>query len=1057
MQSATVDDCAAGNHRLCVKDFKTGIVYLVDTGANVSVIPVSKVKTKQKKECTYKLYAANNSEIKTYGVVTLELNLGLRRGYKWSFIVCDVKQPIIGADFLKAHHLVVDLHNRKLIDGLTKISKEATVVKCSDSSISSIQQDNPYKDLLGEFSEITKPVSYIEPPSHNTYHHIETTGPPVFTRARQLPPHRYKLVQEEFRLMQELGICRPSKSPWASALHIVPKKDGQIRPCGDYRALNAISKPDRYPIPRLQDFTYGLAGKKTFARLDINRAYHNICVAPQDVEKTAIITPFGLFEFPRMSFGLRNAAQTFQRFMNNTVLQGLEYLKEEQEGDSSYLFCYIDDVIIASTSAELLRKHLRLVFSKFEQFGITINLAKCCFGKSQIEFLGYSVSSEGIKPLKDKVEAIQSYPRPETVEQLRRFLGMVNFYRLHIKQAAEHQAELNKFLHGAKKKDKSKITWDEKATAAFEQCKASLQSAITLAHPDNRGKLSLMCDASNTCVGAVLQQGAPGETKPLGYFSKRLSEAQQKYSTYDRELLAVYLAVVHFRNMIEGREITIFTDHKPLTYAFSKIGTDRETPRRTRQLLYISEFTSDIQYVNGNENPVADALTRVEAIVYPTPIDFDEVARAQETDDQMARMLTELQGNIVLKQIHSPLCNKAIYCDISDSQVRPYLPQQFRKIAFDSIHNTSHPGIRATRRMITRRFFWPEMNKDVTRWARACIHCQKVKVHRHTVSKLGSFPVTERFQQLHVDIIGPLATSQEGYQYCVTMIDRFTRWPEAIPVADITADTVAKAIYEGWVCRFGCPLTITSDQGRQFESEVFKSLLNILGIKKTRTTAYHPQANGMVERMHRSLKTAIKARLRDNRSWVDELPTVLLGLRAVCKGDESVSSAELVLGQTLRLPGDFYCETEKTQVDHLPTFVSKLRSIINSLRPQSRENSDSRKIFIHKDLNTCSHVFVRNDMVKSPLIPSYSGPYEVISRDKKTFCIQMGDRQSIISIDRLKPAYIISEEKPPENSCTKNKQRESNIGSGEQKTLPPMAKTTRCGRVIKQPVRFLLT
>lgn len=305
--------------------------------------------------------------------------------------------------------------------------------------------------------------------------------------------------------MQEIGICRPSKSPWASALHFVPKKDGQIRPYGDYRALNAITKPDRYPIPRLQDFTYGLAGKKTFARLNINRAYHNIRIAPQDVEKTAIITPFGLFEFPRMSFGLRNAAQTFQRVMNNTVLQGLEYLNGDRKGDCLYLFCYIDDVIIASTDAELLRKHLGLVFSRFEQFGITINMSKCCFGKPEIEILGYNVSSEGIKPLKDKVEAIQSFPRPETVEQLRRFLGMVNFYRVLINQAAEHQSELNKFLHGAKKKDKSRITWDDKATAAFEQCKASLQSAITLAYPEDKGRLSLMCDASNTCMGAVLQ------------------------------------------------------------------------------------------------------------------------------------------------------------------------------------------------------------------------------------------------------------------------------------------------------------------------------------------------------------------------------------------------------------------------------------------------------------------------------------------------------------------------------------------------------------------------
>lgn len=134
--------------------------------------------------------------------------------------------------------------------------------------------------------------------------------------------------------------------------------------------------------------------------------------------------------------------------------------------------------------------------------------------------------------------------------------------------------------------------------------------------------------------------------------------------------------------------------------------------------------------------------------------------------------------------------------------------------------------------MITKRYFWPEMNKDVTRWARACIHCQKVKVQRHTVSKISSFPVVDRFEHVHVDIVGPLPTSQEGYRYCITMIDRFTRWPEAIPVTDITAETVTKALYEGWVCRFGCPLTITSDQGRQFESELFKSLLNLLGIKK---------------------------------------------------------------------------------------------------------------------------------------------------------------------------------------------------------------------------------
>lgn len=184
-----------------------------------------------------------------------------------------------------------------------------------------------------------------------------------------------------------MGICRPSKSAWASPLHVVAKKNGDIRPCGDYRRLNAITKPDRYPVPRLHDFTYVLAGKKVFSKLDINKSYHCVKVAKKDIEKTEIITPFGLFEFPRMTFGLRNASQTFQRFMNHTVLQGLDFL-----------FSFVDDVIIASDSIEENKRHLRQVFERFRQFGITINLSKCEFGKSSIEFLGYEVSTRVFGP-----------------------------------------------------------------------------------------------------------------------------------------------------------------------------------------------------------------------------------------------------------------------------------------------------------------------------------------------------------------------------------------------------------------------------------------------------------------------------------------------------------------------------------------------------------------------------------------------------------------------------------------------------------------------------------
>lgn len=1061
VQSSSVEDCiqVSENHRLCVTDSKSAISFLIDTGANVSVIPVDKVGKNIRRESNYKLYAANNTEIKTYGVVTLDLNLGLRRSFKWPFIISDVKRAIIGADFLKSFHLIVDLHNRKLIDGITELCAIGSIVNYKEPTIKSIQENNPYRDLLEQFPDITKPISFKDVPTHSVYHHIETTGTPVHARARPLPPEKYKKVRDEFRIMQEMGICRPSRSQWASPLHVVPKKDGQIRPCGDYRRLNAITIPDRYPVPRLQDFTYGLSSKKYFSRLDINRAYHFIEVAPEDVEKTAIITPFGLYEFPRMTFGLRNAAQTFQRFMNNTVLQGLEHFQGPQGGISS-LFCYIDDVIIASDNEEVHKLHLQKLFKKFCSVGITINLSKSIFGKSEIDFLGYRVTSQGISPLPEKVQAIAEYPKPTTVEELRRFLGMINFYRSHLPNAAEQHAKLNKFIHSSKKRDKTQIEWDEEADDAFEKCKVSLQNAVTLTHPVENAPLALMTDASNTCVGAVLQQKVSNKWRPLGYFSKKLSESQQLQSTYDRELLAIYMGIIHFRNMVEGRHLVVYTDHKPLTYALKKIGTAKETPKRVRQLLYISEFTSDIQHVKGNDNLVADALSRVEEIVCPTVIDYAEVATAQEGDSQITTLQTCNTGSVILKRIYLPNVKSKLYCEISTNNVRPYLPERFRKQAFESVHNISHPGIKTSRKMITQRFFWPNMNSDIKKWTQSCLKCQKSKVNRHTVSKIGIFRDSGRFEHLHIDIVGPLPTSEQGYRYCVTMIDRFTHWPEAIPTTDILADTIAKVLYENWICRFGCPKRLTSDQGRQFESNLFKSLMNVLGITKLRTTPYHPQSNGMVERWHRSMKVALTSRLSDNTSWVDELPSVLFGLRAAARCDTGFSAAELVLGQTLRLPGDFHEEVSRQNIDYY-TYVDKLREIISGLRSKSRADRDNRNIFVHKDLKSCSHVFIRNDAVKEPLTPTYDGPYRVLGRRRKVYKVQLPNRKVEISIDRLKPAYMLTDENDFENdlslrsTCTGIPITTTSVSSSNQKIDSPLTRTTRSGRQIKPPVRFL--
>lgn len=459
-------------------------------------------------------------------------------------------------------------------------------------------------------------------------HHIKLKDEtPIFTKSYRYPQVHKEEVQKQIYSMLQQNIIRPSTSPWSSPVWVVPKKldnsgKRKWRVVIDYRKLNEHTIDDKYPLPNITDILDKLGRAQYFTLLDLASGFHQVQMDPNDIEKTAFSTEHGHYEYTRMPFGLKGAPSTFQRVMDN-VLRGIQ---------NEICSVYLDDIIIYSASLQEHIEHIRKVFQRLRETQFKVQLDKCEFLKNEVAYLGHIITPEGVMPNPEKIKAVQNYPLPKTTREIKGFLGLVGYYRRFIPNMAQIVKPMTSML-----KKNTKIVHSQEFIQAFETCKKLLTEAPILQYPDFTKPFIVTTDASNEAISGILSQGVIGQDHPIAYASRTLNDAERKYSTTERELLAVVWSVSKiFRPYLYGHKFTIYTDHRPLKWLFNL--KEPANMKLTRWKLKLEEFDYQIEYKKGKSNTNADALSRIQ--IHP----LDSQSLMVNVDPELDALLSEFES-----------------------------------------------------------------------------------------------------------------------------------------------------------------------------------------------------------------------------------------------------------------------------------------------------------------------------------------------------------------------------------------------------------------------------
>jgi hypothetical protein len=758
--------------------------------------------------------------------------------------------------------------------------------------------------LLQEFADVfPSELPHQLPPSRDVDHRIELTQttPPAPRSVYRMSPSELDELKKQLDELLAAGFVQPSKSPFGAPVLFVKKKDGAMRMCIDYRDLNRITIKNRYPLPRVEELFDRLKGAQFFSKIDLRSGYHQVRIHPEDVHKTAFRTRYGHYEFLVLPFGLTNAPATFMHLMQSIFGPYLDH----------FVIVFLDDILIYSKTAEEHEQHVRKVLELLRKNKLYAKASKCEFFKQELSFLGHVVSAEGVSMERDKVKAIQEWPVPPTVSDLRAFLGLAGYYRRFVKGFSHLASPLTELLQTG-----FAFHWSEPQQQAFASLKQAITTAPVLVLPDDALPYVVTTDASGFAVGATLGQNQGKGLQPIAFLSHKMSDSERRFAVHERELLAVIIALKEWRHYVHGRKFKVITDHQSLHYLPTQ---PQLSPRQVRWLEFLQQFEFDIEYKPGRLNVVADALSRRSdhqpAPSPPAELNHLVSSASSIASDVLQRVRAAYDDDPVCRDLLSPTAARGTLYTVRNNLIfsgnQLYIPAssalkaELMKEAHDSALG-GHVGVVKTLDVLSRSYFWPKMAAEVREYVSSCSSCLSIKPRNdHPPGLLHPIPhPPRRWHVVSMDLITQLPLTRSGFDAVFVVVDKCSKMIHVIPTTTtVTAPELANLFFREIVRHHGLPASIISDRDPRFTSSFWSALWSRLGTQLAMSTAYHPQADGQTERANRTIEDMLRAYVSQRQDdWDHHLTAIEIAYNNSKQASTGFSPFYLNSGQHPTLP-----------------------------------------------------------------------------------------------------------------------------------------------------------